>query len=117
MDPASGCAVPIDNPNNPVARRFMSHDGSAVVAAARLPGQANVISLRMPPALFGIARIDEIPDSVVEAQAISKGDGIKGRANHLVDASGASRVGRYRWKADIACLEDMAADAFAKSSA
>ncbi|WP_287336584.1 di-heme oxidoredictase family protein [Mesorhizobium sp.] len=67
----------------------------------------------MPLALYGIARIDEIPDSVIEAQAVSKGDGIKGRAHNVVDPQGASRVGRYGWKADIATLEDMVANAFA----
>ncbi|CCV12109.1 di-heme oxidoredictase family protein [Mesorhizobium sp. STM 4661] len=113
MDPGSGRTVAIDHPNSPVARRYALGDGNATVPAA-MPRQANVISLRMPPALYGIARIDEIPDSVIEAQAVSKGDGIKGRAHHVVDANGASRVGRYGWKADIANLEEMVADAFAK---
>ncbi|MET3578070.1 hypothetical protein ABID19_001087 [Mesorhizobium robiniae] len=112
MDPGSGRTVPIDHPNSPVARRHALRDGMRIVSAA-MPSQANVISLRMPLALYGIAGIDEIPDSVIEAQAISKGDGIKGRAHHVVDARGASRVGRYGWKADIATLEDMVANAFA----
>lgn len=112
MDPGSGRTVPIDHPNSPVARRHALRDGMGIVSAA-MPSQANVISLRMPLALYGIARIDEIPDSVIEAQAVSKGDGIKGRAHHVVDAQGASRVGRYGWKADIANLEDMVANAFA----
>ncbi|WP_254018708.1 di-heme oxidoredictase family protein [Mesorhizobium escarrei] len=112
MDPGSGRTLPIDHPNSPVARRHALRDGVAIASAA-MPGQANVVSLRMPLALYGIAGIDEIPDSVIEAQAISKGDGIKGRAHHVVDAQGASRVGRYGWKADIATLEDMVANAFA----
>ncbi|MCV3205199.1 hypothetical protein OHD62_08490 [Mesorhizobium sp. YC-39] len=113
MDPGSGRTAAIDHPNSPVARRYALVDGNSAVPAA-MPRQANVISLRMPPALYGIARIDEIPDSVIEAQAVSKGDGIKGRAHHVVDANGASRVGRYGWKADIANLEEMVADAFAR---
>ncbi|MCF6109314.1 di-heme oxidoredictase family protein [Mesorhizobium muleiense] len=112
MDPGSGRTVPIDHPNSPVARRHALRDGVAIASAA-MPSQANVISLRMPLALYGIAGIDEIPDSVIEAQAISKGDGIKGRAHHVVDSQGASRVGRYGWKADIATLKDMVANAFA----
>lgn len=114
MDPGSGRTVPIDHPNSPVARRYTLDGGAdnATVPAA-MPRQANVISLRMPLALYGIAGIDAIPDSVIEAQAISKGDGIKGRAHHVVDSQGASRVGRYGWKADIATLEDMVANAFA----
>ncbi|WP_292396621.1 di-heme oxidoredictase family protein [Mesorhizobium sp.] len=112
MDPGSGRTVPIEHPNSPVARRHALRDGVAIVSAA-MPSQANVISLRMPLALYGIAGMDEIPDSVIEAQAISKGDGIKGRAHHVVDSQGASRVGRYGWKADIATLKDMVANAFA----
>ncbi|WP_245458097.1 di-heme oxidoredictase family protein [Mesorhizobium sp. M6A.T.Cr.TU.016.01.1.1] len=112
MDPGSGRTVPIDHPNSPVARRHALRDGVRIVSAA-MPSQANVISLRMPLALYGIAGIDEIPDRVIEAQAVSKGDGIKGRAHHVVDGQGASRVGRYGWKADIATLEDMVANAFA----
>ncbi|MCF6101991.1 di-heme oxidoredictase family protein [Mesorhizobium muleiense] len=114
MDPGSGRTVPIDHPNSPVARRYTlgGGAGNATVPAA-MPRQANVISLRMPLALYGIAGIDEIPDSVIEAQAVSKGAGIKGRAHHVVDGQGASRVGRYGWKADMATLEDMVANAFA----
>lgn len=112
MDPGSGRTVAIDHPNSPVARRHALCDGMKTVPAA-MPRQADVISLRMPLALYGIARIEEIHDSVIEAQAVSKGDGIKGRAHHVVDAQGASRVGRYGWKAEIATLEDMVANAFA----
>ncbi|QPB22086.1 hypothetical protein ISN39_14785 [Rhizobium sp. 007] len=115
MDPESGRMVAIDHPNSPVARRYALGDGiGTTTVSAAMPREANVISLRMPLALYGIAKIDEIPDSVIEAQAVSKGDGIKGRAHHVVDANGASRVGRYGWKADIARLEEMVADAFAK---
>ncbi|WP_254025287.1 di-heme oxidoredictase family protein [Mesorhizobium ventifaucium] len=114
MDPGSGRTVPIDHPNSPVARRYTLDGGASnATVPAAMPRQANVISLRMPLALYGIARIDEIPDSVIEAQAVSKGDGIKGRAHHVVDGQGASRVGRYGWKADVATLEDMVANAFA----
>ncbi|TIM80069.1 MAG: hypothetical protein E5Y60_05790, partial [Mesorhizobium sp.] len=114
MDPGSGRTVPIDHPNSPVARRYTLDGGAGnATMPAAMPRQANVISLRMPLALYGIAGIDAIPDSVIEAQAVSKGDGIKGRAHHVVDSQGASRVGRYGWKADMATLEDMVANAFA----
>jgi CxxC motif-containing protein (DUF1111 family) len=78
-----------------------------------MPRGANVVSLRMPLPLFGIGRIDDIPDEVIEAQAVSKGDGIKGRVNRVVSADGQTRVGRYGWKADVATLEAMVAEAFA----
>jgi hypothetical protein len=114
MDPGSGHTAAIDHPNSPVARRYaLRHGVGHAAVPAALPRQANIISLRMPLALYGIARIDEIPDIVIEAQAVSKGDGIKGRPHHVVDAFGAPRVGRYGWKAHIATLEEMVADAFA----
>ncbi|MER8762295.1 di-heme oxidoredictase family protein [Mesorhizobium sp. M0968] len=115
MDPGSGHTVPIDHPNSPVARRYMLRDAAGIAAEpAALPQQANVISLRMPPSLYGVAGIDDISDSVIEAQAVSKDDGIKGRPHYVLDANGATRVGRYGWKADIAVLEEMVADAFTR---
>jgi CxxC motif-containing protein (DUF1111 family) len=101
--------VPIDGHSSVTAARF-SAGGPGELG---MPREANVVSLRMPAALFGIGRIDDIPDAVIEAQAVSKGDGIKGRVNRVVAADGTRRVGRYGWKADIANLDDMVAEAFA----
>jgi Di-haem oxidoreductase, putative peroxidase len=113
MDAVSGRVQPLVHPNSPVARRHSTLElGAAGAPAAALPRQANVTSLRMPPALYPVARLDEIPDAVIEAQAVAKGDGIKGRVNHVVGADGEPRVGRYGWKADAATLELMVADAF-----
>jgi CxxC motif-containing protein (DUF1111 family) len=108
MDPVTGRVLSIDHPNSPVARRF-GPEGKAL----GVPPQANVVSLRMPPALYPISQIDDIPDSVIEAQAVSKGDNIKGRVNYVTSRDGSQRIGRYGWKADVATLEEMAADAFA----
>lgn len=66
----------------------------------------------MPSALFNSSAIDSIADGAIEAQAVSKGDGIKGRVHYVKGADGQQHVGRYGWKADIAFLEEMVADAF-----
>jgi CxxC motif-containing protein (DUF1111 family) len=66
----------------------------------------------MPPSLFAIAMLDEIPDAVIEAQAVGKGDGIKGRVHRVATASGELRIGRYGWKGQVATLDEMVADAF-----
>ena len=66
----------------------------------------------MPPSLFSVARIDDIPDAAIEAQAVAKGDGIKGHVSRVTSANGQRRIGRYGWKADIATLDDMVAEAF-----
>jgi Di-haem oxidoreductase, putative peroxidase len=109
IDPVSGRAVPIDGRGSMTAARFSAGEPGEL----GMPREANVVSLRMPSALFGIGRVDDIPDAVIEAQAVSKGDGIKGRVNRVVAADGTRRVGRYGWKADIANLDDMIAEAFA----
>ena len=114
MDPATGRVVAIEHPNSPVARRYSVRDlGRSDAPSAALPRQANVISLRMPPSLYAISGLDEIPDHVIEAQAISKGDGVKGRVHVVTGQNGEQRVGRYGWKAHIATLNQMVADAFA----
>lgn len=114
MDEATGRVTAIDHPNSPIARRHSTLElGRTDAPAATLPRQANVVSLRMPIGLFASAAIDRVDDAAIEAQAVSKGDGIKGRVNYVQGARGETRVGRWGWKADIAALDEMVADAFA----
>ena len=113
MDSASGRITPIDGQSSVSVARFSTRSmGQADAPATGWPRAANVVSLRMPLPLFAAPRIDDIPDAVIEAQAIAKGDGIKGRANFVTAADGTRRVGRYGWKADIVMLDDMVAEAF-----
>ena len=114
MDEATGRVTAIDHPNSPIARRHSTLElGHTDAPAATLPRQANVVSLRMPIGLFASASIDRVDDAAIEAQAVSKGDDIKGRVNYVQGARGETRVGRWGWKADIAALDEMVADAFA----
>ncbi len=112
MDASSGRILPIDGqPSAFAPRRSIAEFGERHAPAAGMPRSANVISLRMPLPLFAASRLDEISDTVIEAQAVSKGDGIKGRVHRVTAADGTQRVGRYGWKADIATLDDMVAEA------
>lgn len=117
MDDATGRVMRIEHPNSPSARRYSTRDSVANsdpnAPSATLPRQANVISLRMPLALYASAAIDGVLDASIQAQAVSKGDGIKGRVHYVQGADGKQRIGRYGWKADIATLDAMVADAFA----
>lgn len=114
IDDVTGRATAVEHPNSPVARRHSIIElGSADAPRGTLPREANLVSLRMPPALFAIGAIDRIDDASIEAQAVSKGDGIKGRVNYVQGADGSTHVGRWGWKADIAKLDEMVADAFA----
>ncbi len=112
MDPASGRIVPIGGQTSALApRRSTGSMGEGGSVAVEPPRAANIVSLRMPLALRAAARLDEIPDAMIEAQATSKGDGIKGRAHYVTAADGTRRIGRYGWKADVARLDDMVAEA------
>jgi hypothetical protein len=113
MGVASGRITPIDGQSSvQVARLSTRASGSSGAAPTGLPRGANVVSLRMPLSLFATPGMDDIPDAVIEAQAIAKGDGIKGRAHVVTATDGTRRVGRYGWKADIATLDEMVAEAF-----
>jgi Di-haem oxidoreductase, putative peroxidase len=112
MDASSGRILPVDGqPSAFAPRRTIAQSVERNAPAADLPRWANVISLRMPLPLFAASRLDEISDTVIEAQAVSKGDGIKGRVHRVTAADGTQRVGRYGWKADTATLDEMVAAA------
>jgi hypothetical protein len=109
MDPRSGRLIPIDGRQSTVApRRSLAQAGLLPP-----PREANIVSLRMPLTLVAARRIDEIDDAAIEAQAVAKGDGIHGRVHRVADASGATRIGRFGWKADVVTLDEMVAAAFA----
>ncbi len=113
MDVVTGRVTPVIHPNSPVARRHSTNElGQADAPLAVVPHDANLSSLRMPPSLFNSGAIDSISDAAIESQAVSKGDGIKGRVHYVTSADGQQHVGRYGWKADIAFLDEMVADAF-----
>jgi len=113
MEPGSGRILPIDGQASAIAprRATVSGDDGPSSVKLELPRAANVVSLRMPLTLFAASRLDEISDAAIEAQAVSKGDGIKGRVNRVAAADGTQRVGRFGWKADVATLDEMVAEA------
>ncbi len=114
MNDVTGRVTSIDHPNSPVARRHSARElGDATAPLAAVPREANVVSLRAPLALFDVGAIDDVSDAAIEAEAVSKGDGIKGRVHYVAGATGNLRIGRFGWKADIAALDEMVADAFA----
>jgi hypothetical protein len=113
MNEVTGRVTSIDHPNSPVARRRSTLElGEANAPLPMLPHGANLSSLRMPIALHSTGAIEQVSDAAIEEQAVSKGDGIKGRVHYVAGAGGDLRIGRFGWKADIATLEQMVADAF-----
>ena len=113
MDEVTGRVTAIAHPNSPVARRRSTLElGAADAPRAALPQDANLVSLRMPLAVYDAGAIERVDAAAIEAGAVSKGDGIKGRVHRVAAANGETRIGRYGWKADIASLDEMVADAF-----
>lgn len=94
------------------------------VPAETVPAHANAISRRSGPAVFGIGLIENIPDSVVLANADPNdlnGDGISGRANFVAAPSwltnqsgpyGGKYLGRFGRKAGVAFLLQQVATAY-----
>jgi CxxC motif-containing protein (DUF1111 family) len=77
-----------------------------------IPGQANAISVRSGPTVFGLGLIEAVPDSVILAyadEADTNADGISGRPNMVgapdyVGKGPGPHVGRFGRKAGIAFL-------------
>lgn len=73
-------------------------------------------SLRLPPQLGGVGLLEAVPEAdilVLADPEDADGDGISGRAARVHSpAAGATRLGRFGWKAEAASLADMAASAF-----
>ncbi len=76
-----------------------------------------VLSPRVAPAMMGVGLLENVPASVIEAQADpddADGDGISGRPHHVVDrATGDEVLGRFGWKAAVPTIRDQTAEAFA----
>jgi CxxC motif-containing protein (DUF1111 family) len=96
----------------PVARAHsVAELGITCPLAPGPPPQANLISVRNAPTLYGLGLIELIPDDVIRAGAVMRGK-VYGRPNLVRDAQGRERVGRYGWKADVATLKQFVAEAF-----
>ena len=114
LHPVTGRLETLEGMNSPVARRRSLREmGHADAPEPVPPRLANVTSIRMPMSLYDVGGMDAVPDAAILAHAVSKGDGIKGRPNWVVNANGEPKVGRFGWKADAAGLEQMVANAYA----
>jgi CxxC motif-containing protein (DUF1111 family) len=103
---------PLVGRGGPIARTHsVAELGRPCRIEAGVPSGANLVSLRNAPALYGLGIIDTIPDEVILAGAVPRGDGVEGRPHWVQGADGAPRVGRFGWKADTARLEQFVADA------
>jgi CxxC motif-containing protein (DUF1111 family) len=76
-----------------------------------------VVSPRVAPAMMGVGLLENVPASVIEAQADpddADGDGISGRAHMVEDrTTGEEVLGRFGWKAAVPTIRDQTTAAFA----
>lgn len=80
-----------------------------------LPPQANVVSRRVTPPLFGFGLVEAIADADIQAREALPPPGVSGKANLVTPVEtplGPPRVGRFGWKAQIATLLGFSGDAF-----
>src|SRR5262245_46867511 len=106
FDPLLGQGGPI------VRAHSVAELGLPCALALGIPAGVNMTSIRNTPPLFGSGLIDALPDAVILAGAVPRGDGVHGRPHLVRDAQERERVGRFGWKADTATLLQFVADAF-----
>ncbi len=106
---------PMLDRGGPVARRrSVAELGVSCAIPSGMPPEANLVSLRNAPPLFGEAALEAVADDDIRARAAAQAagaDGIAGRVNLVRDAKGRERVGRLGWKAQSASLAQFVADA------
>jgi CxxC motif-containing protein (DUF1111 family) len=75
-----------------------------------------LLSPRLAPPMIGLGLLEEVPESEIVQGADpndANGDGIKGHANYVWDATTGTRmIGRFGWKANIATIITQVATAF-----
>src|SRR3954468_2360043 len=111
----NGMFDPLIGRGGPVAHRHTVNDlGGSCSLTAGIPPDANLVSVRNAPSLFGAAVLDAIPDEAIRAMAQAEAAEFgrpPGRPNVIKDAAGQERIGRFGWKANGATLMQFVADA------
>lgn len=96
----------------PIARgHSVAELGHSCVLDLGIPAEANLVSIRNAPALYGLGAIEAVPDEVILSGAVLQNDGVQGRPHWVQGTDGVQRIGRFGWKADAASLEQFVADA------
>ena len=75
-----------------------------------------VVSPRVAPAMMGVGLLENVPASVIEAQADpddADGDGVSGRPHMTTDEDGKEVLGRFGWKAAVPSIRKQTTEAFA----
>ena len=127
-----GChATPVSGGSSQVAElragrfrdgRYTDHPGGGVVQDRALDASIqehvhradNVVALRLSTSTLGDGYVEAVPDAVLEAIAARQPAEMRGLAVKVpvLEADGATAVGRFGWKCQHASLLSFAADAY-----
>jgi CxxC motif-containing protein (DUF1111 family) len=106
FDPLDG-SVSVDRGGQLLQQRAISLPGCNLKGEV-VPPEATIVSLRNSPPLFGAGLMEAIPDSTILG---NRSNG--GRANFVLNPdTGATELGRFGWKAQVATLHQFSGDAY-----
>src|SRR5437762_5229802 len=106
FDPLDG-SVSVDKGGGLLQQRAISLAG-CTLAGEVVPPEATFVSLRLSTQLFGAGLMEAIPEHTI-LQNVSNG----GKPNYVFNPdTGATELGRFGWKAQVATLHQFAGDAY-----
>jgi CxxC motif-containing protein (DUF1111 family) len=94
---------------------ILTEHGAYNYVAEVMPPSSNVKAGRVTTPLFGLGLVDAVPDASLLALAAQQArftPSTAGVAHMVTDANGATRVGRFGWKAQVASLHTFSGDAY-----
>lgn len=96
-------------------RSIRELDRAFPLGGERIPAEANVVSVRASPPVFGAGLMEAIPAAAILAAADpsdANGDGVSGRPNMVFNPeTGQLEVGRFGWKSVVSSVSVFAAGA------
>lgn len=112
-----GTFDPLESEGGSLIQKFgIGETGSCDFTGEVVPPDANVVAGRLTTPIFGGGLVEAVSDSTLENLASRErslfGSGTAGRTSHVKDFTGATRVGRFGWKAQLATLLDFSAGAY-----
>jgi CxxC motif-containing protein (DUF1111 family) len=97
-------------------RSIKELDPHCPIVGERVPPEANVVSLRATPPVFGFGLIEAIPEASITPLADPNDlnrDGISGVANRVFNPeTGRQELGRFGWKAQVPTLHLFSGEAY-----
>jgi CxxC motif-containing protein (DUF1111 family) len=107
FDPLDG-SVSVDRGGQLLQQRVTINLQGCKVKGEDVPPEATIVSIRLTTPLFGAGLMEAIPDSTILG---NRSNG--GRANFVLNPdTGATELGRFGWKAQVATLHQFAGDAY-----